>query len=199
MASVSERRVGRPPKVDDDGVATRDRLLRAAVASCVEFGFDGATVVDIAARAGVSAPAIYNHFGGKVELLVAAARWELARLAPRNPSVVTAAPDVVRAFLSAEFLDHASPPGRDPRRRRQVSRSRCAARRVACRTGDHVGLGVRNGRRRSGEDVLRPAPRSLPHRVALRAAGFPVVTGAMRGDARRCSLSVRRKPVRRRS
>ena len=104
MASVSERRVGRPPKVDDDGVATRDRLLRAAVASCVEFGFDGATVVDIAARADVSAPAIYNHFGGKVELLVAAARWELARLAPRNPSVVTAAPDVVRAFLSAEFL-----------------------------------------------------------------------------------------------
>ena len=52
----------------------------------------------------VSAPAIYNHFGGKVELLVAAARWELARLAPGNPSVAWAAPDVVRAFLSPRVL-----------------------------------------------------------------------------------------------
>lgn len=103
MASVADRRVGRPPKLDDDGVATRDRLLRAAVASCVEFGFDGATVVDIAARADVSAPAIYNHFGGKVELLVAAARWELTGLAPRDTSMAWAAPDVVRAFLSPEF------------------------------------------------------------------------------------------------
>ena len=102
MASVAERRVGRPPKLDDDGVATRDRLLRAAVASCVEFGFDGATVADIAGRADVSAPAIYNHFGGKVELLVAAARWELARLAPRD--TMASAVDVVGAFLSPEFF-----------------------------------------------------------------------------------------------
>ena len=39
-------------------------------------------------RADVSAPAIYNHFGGKVELLVAAARWDaLSRLGSPETSV----------------------------------------------------------------------------------------------------------------
>ena len=46
----------------------------AAVASCVEHGFEGATVNDIAARADVSGPAIYKHFGGKVELHLAGQR-----------------------------------------------------------------------------------------------------------------------------
>lgn len=103
MASLTESRLGRPPKVDEDGVATRERLLRAGVASCVEFGFDGATVADIAARADVSAPAIYNHFGGKVELLVAAGRDALARLAPQDPTTRPQAADVVRTFLAPDF------------------------------------------------------------------------------------------------
>jgi AcrR family transcriptional regulator len=93
--------LGRPPKVDDTGVATRERLLTAAADACVEHGFDGATVADIARRADVSAPAIYNHFGGKVELLVAAGHAALDGLGPndRRPS----ARQVVRTFLSPEF------------------------------------------------------------------------------------------------
>ncbi len=36
-----EARRGRPPKVDDAGVATRQRLLAAAIAACVEHGYEG--------------------------------------------------------------------------------------------------------------------------------------------------------------
>jgi len=103
VASPAETRVGRPPKVDDAGVATRDRLLAAAVASCVEHGFEGATVADIAQRADVSAPAIYNHFGGRVELLVAAGRAALSRLGRPRSAGRPAAAEVVRAFLAPEF------------------------------------------------------------------------------------------------
>lgn len=102
MASAAEPRAGRPPRVDDAGVATRERLLAAAVAACAERGFDGATVADIAGRAGVSAPAIYNHFGGRVELLVAAGRAalsELGRRAGGRPSPAA----VVETFLAPAF------------------------------------------------------------------------------------------------
>lgn len=102
MASAAEPRAGRRPKVDESGVATRERLLAAAVDACVERGVDGATVADIAGRAGVSAPAIYNHFGGREELLVAAGRAALAQLGRRGggrPSAAT----VVATFLSPEF------------------------------------------------------------------------------------------------
>jgi AcrR family transcriptional regulator len=103
-SAATPTRIGRPPKVDADGVATRERLLVAAVASCVSQGFEGATVADIAERAGVSGPAIYRHFGGKAELMVAAGRWALDRLTepagrPLGPTAVT------RLYLSAAFAD----------------------------------------------------------------------------------------------
>ena len=59
---VQPGRIGRPPKIDEHGTPTRERLLRAAVEACVEFGYDGATLADIARRAGVSTPAVYSHF-----------------------------------------------------------------------------------------------------------------------------------------
>lgn len=98
-------RPGRPAKVDDAGIATRERLLVAAVASCVEHGFEGATINDIAMRADVSGPAIYRHFGGKVELLVAAGRRALDGIRPADGARATAA-DVVRAFLAPGFADN---------------------------------------------------------------------------------------------
>ena len=90
--------------VSDVPADTRSRLLAAAVASCVELGFEGATVADIARRADVSAPAIYNHFGGKVDLLVAAGRWALDELAADSSQPVTPA-GVVRMFLAPGFAD----------------------------------------------------------------------------------------------
>jgi AcrR family transcriptional regulator len=101
--ATEARRLGRPPKIDSDGVATAERLLAAATAACVERGFEGATMADIARRARVSTPAIYNHFTSKAELLIAAGRWALSRIplvdAPPDPAIV------VRAFLSPAFAD----------------------------------------------------------------------------------------------
>ncbi|MGI9596315.1 MAG: TetR/AcrR family transcriptional regulator [Acidimicrobiales bacterium] len=77
MTDAKQPRIGRPPKTDADGVATRERLLRAAVDACIEYGFANVTLADVARRADVSTPAIYNHFANKDELLVEACRSEL--------------------------------------------------------------------------------------------------------------------------
>jgi AcrR family transcriptional regulator len=79
------KRIGRPPKVDEHGTPTRDRLLRAAIDVCVEDGYEGATLSEIARRAHVSTPAVYSHFEGKADLLVTASRVELAQIGERLP------------------------------------------------------------------------------------------------------------------
>jgi AcrR family transcriptional regulator len=50
---------------------TRRRLVEAAVEVVAEKGFHGASVDDIAARAGLSIGALYSNFGGNDELLFA--------------------------------------------------------------------------------------------------------------------------------
>jgi AcrR family transcriptional regulator len=101
VETIAPRPRGRPLRADADAPSTRARLLSAAAAACVDHGFEGATVADIAGRANVSAPAIYNHFGGRVELLVAAARASLAELTAAAED--RTAVGVVRAFLAPEF------------------------------------------------------------------------------------------------
>jgi AcrR family transcriptional regulator len=100
-ALAGARARGRPPRARSGTPSTRSRLLAAAAAACADHGFEGATVADIAARADVSAPAIYNHFGGRAELLVAAARAALGEL-PASADETSAA-DVVRSFLGDDF------------------------------------------------------------------------------------------------
>lgn len=102
---TEEPRLGRPPKLDDRGRPTRERLLAAAAAACVEHGFEGVILGDIASRAGVSTPAIYNHFGGKSDLLVQACRWALARMAVPDDDATPDPAAVVRRYLSPEFAD----------------------------------------------------------------------------------------------
>lgn len=81
-AARPRRRPGRPPAIEG-GPTTPERLLDAAVEACIERGYDGATLADIADRADISTMAVYNHFDGKASLLMAAARRELARLDER--------------------------------------------------------------------------------------------------------------------
>jgi AcrR family transcriptional regulator len=102
--SPDHPRLGRPQKRDEDGTPTRERLLAAAVAACVERGFEGTTIADIAHRAGVTTPAAYTHFDGKVELLVEAGRWALDRMRPDVGAQMSGA-DVARAFLADSFAD----------------------------------------------------------------------------------------------
>lgn len=95
---------GRPPKSDNP--STRDRLLDAAADACVELGFDGVTLAAVAARAGVTPAAVYNHFTDKAELLYSAGRVAIDRLnasmAPAGDPA-QAAHDVVAAFLAPSF------------------------------------------------------------------------------------------------
>src|SRR5690625_2302860 len=64
---MEPRRRGRPPGAQSE--RTRDRLLDAALQSCAEHGFDGATLQEIGRRADVTPAAIYNHFPSREALL----------------------------------------------------------------------------------------------------------------------------------
>lgn len=62
----------------EDGAGTRARLLSAAVSLFARRGFDACTMRDLAAAVGIKAPAIYNHFSSKEEILGEAVEYALA-------------------------------------------------------------------------------------------------------------------------
>jgi AcrR family transcriptional regulator len=103
-SGVTVTRAGRPSKVDEAGVATKERLLAAAIAACLEHGYEGASISDIARRADVTTPAIYNYFGSKEELMVAAGRSAFANLRPPEGTRPSAS-SIVRRFLADDFSD----------------------------------------------------------------------------------------------
>ncbi len=99
----SRGRIGRPPKVDADGMPTRDRLLRAAVDACVECGYESATLADIARRAEVSTPAVYGHFSGKAALLVEASKRELDAISTTRLAGEAGIREIARRWLRPDF------------------------------------------------------------------------------------------------
>jgi AcrR family transcriptional regulator len=96
-------RIGRPPKLDEHGTPTRERLLQAAVDACIEFGYEGVTLSDIARRAHVSTPAVYSHFSGKAELLVEASQHELNKISTVRLPDGLGVLGVARQFLAPGF------------------------------------------------------------------------------------------------
>jgi AcrR family transcriptional regulator len=58
-------RVKRPVRGRMTAAARREQLMDTARGLFAERGFDGTSVEEIAARAGVSKPVVYEHFGGK--------------------------------------------------------------------------------------------------------------------------------------
>jgi TetR/AcrR family transcriptional regulator, cholesterol catabolism regulator len=60
------------------GNGTRVRALRAAIQLFAQRGFDTTGMRDIAAAVGVKAPALYNHFASKEEILGEAMEYALA-------------------------------------------------------------------------------------------------------------------------
>jgi AcrR family transcriptional regulator len=62
------RRTGRRPGTS----GTRETILEAARTAFGERGYDGATVREVAERAGVDAALLYHYFGSKQQLFVAA-------------------------------------------------------------------------------------------------------------------------------
>jgi AcrR family transcriptional regulator len=96
-------RIGRPPKVDEHGTPTRERLLRAAVDACVEFGYEGVTLSDIARRAQVSTPAVYSHFSGKAALMVEAIKHELQEISRIRLPGEAGIREIARLWLQPSF------------------------------------------------------------------------------------------------
>lgn len=62
------RRVGRPPSTVD-GLTVPERLVNAALRLFAEKGFEGTSVQDVVAEAGVTKGAMYHYFGSKEDLL----------------------------------------------------------------------------------------------------------------------------------
>lgn len=62
------------------GRERREQLISVGRAAFAELGFDGASVEEIAARAGVSKPVVYEHFGGKEGLYAVVIDRELVAL-----------------------------------------------------------------------------------------------------------------------
>jgi AcrR family transcriptional regulator len=67
MIDATKPTRGRPPRSDRPD--TRGRILDAALEVFSERGFEGATVRQIAAKVGVSDPALYAHFKSKKRFL----------------------------------------------------------------------------------------------------------------------------------
>lgn len=50
-------------------MATKDKILEAALALFAEDGYDGTSVEEIAKQVGIKAPSLYKHFRGKEDIL----------------------------------------------------------------------------------------------------------------------------------
>ena len=79
-ARVTDDDVRRPPRVRMTGKERREQLLDVGRALFAERGYDGTAVEEIAARAGVSKPVVYEHFGGKEGLYAVVVDREVQRL-----------------------------------------------------------------------------------------------------------------------
>lgn len=70
--------VGLTESLTDDEAATRTRLLVAAVKLFAERGYEACSMRELAAEVGVKAPAIYNHFDSKTQVLTLAVDYALS-------------------------------------------------------------------------------------------------------------------------
>ncbi len=87
--------------------STSEKIVHAALAVFLEVGFDKANLETVAARAGVTKPTVYSHFGSKVGLLQAVAQYQaqqaLTQFAPNLQSTGNVRRDLIgfsKSFLS---------------------------------------------------------------------------------------------------
>jgi len=71
------------PRVRMTGTERREQLLDIGRSLFAAKGFDGSSVEEIAERAGVSKPVVYEHFGGKEGLYAVVVDREVRRLLER--------------------------------------------------------------------------------------------------------------------
>jgi AcrR family transcriptional regulator len=71
------------PRVRMTGRERREQLLNVGRALFAEKGYEGTSIEEIAARAGVSKPVVYEHFGGKEGLYAVVVDREMSDLLDR--------------------------------------------------------------------------------------------------------------------
>jgi AcrR family transcriptional regulator len=79
VADVSEDKTRRP-RGRMTAAERREQLVEISRALFAERGLDGTSIEEIAARAGVSKPVVYEHFGGKEGLYAVVVDREVRRL-----------------------------------------------------------------------------------------------------------------------
>ncbi|WP_194092448.1 TetR/AcrR family transcriptional regulator [Ornithinimicrobium flavum] len=91
------------------GPQRRQQLVEVGRALFAEKGFEGTSVEEIAATAGVSKPVIYEHFGGKEGLYAVVVDREIQALLGLITTALTSHEGNARALLEAAataFLDY---------------------------------------------------------------------------------------------
>ena len=71
--------LGELPEPEGKGSETKSRILDTSITLFAERGFEACTMRDIAAAVGIKAPAIYNHYSSKDDVLAAAMEHILGR------------------------------------------------------------------------------------------------------------------------
>ena len=111
MSATSGTHAGRPVRLPRS--ARRKQLLAAAQEVFVAQGYHAAAMDDIADRAGVSKPVLYQHFPGKLELYMALLDTHCDALVQRVRAAMAATPDnrdrvtgAMQAYF--DFIDHES-------------------------------------------------------------------------------------------
>jgi len=112
MSTVTEPATTRPratpSRVRMTGKQRREQLLDVGRALFAERGFDGTSIEEIASRAGVSKPVVYEHFGGKEGLYAVVVDREMERLLDRITSALRSAahPRTVLEQAALALLDY---------------------------------------------------------------------------------------------
>jgi AcrR family transcriptional regulator len=92
--------------------ARREQLIAIARGVFADRGFDGASVEEIAARAEVSKPVVYEHFGGKEGLYAVVVDREVRRLLTMMQEALTAGrPRLLleqAAFALLDYIEQSS-------------------------------------------------------------------------------------------
>jgi len=89
-------------RVQTRSIETHESLITAAIETFAEHGYRGATLSEIAHRAGVTVGAIYSHFSSKDQLLFDAARKCLEDL--RCPPDLSLSPPEMAANSIRNFM-----------------------------------------------------------------------------------------------
>ncbi|MEP6599297.1 MAG: TetR/AcrR family transcriptional regulator [Actinomycetota bacterium] len=78
------------PRIRMTGKERREQLLNVGRSLFAEKGYEATSIEEIAARAGVSKPVVYEHFGGKEGLYAVVVDREMQSLLNRIASALTA-------------------------------------------------------------------------------------------------------------